>query len=210
MSEDPENLDEEVIRSFWARKAEQASNRWTSQEMMSFELDLVGPLAREGSSILDLGSGHGELSRGISGEGNRLVAVDWEQRFASSFTSDGQMFVHSRVNEFEAIESFDLVLLFGVVTCLPLAAEIKTYSIAASALAKSGTLVVKNQCAHEEEFAVNLFSQALGERYSARYPAFQSQLDRLSDLFGQVDVIKYPQQFNQWENTYHVAFVCKL
>lgn len=204
-----ERLNLEVVRQFWADKAQSTSNRWTSPDMLEFELALLGPLAAEAANVLDLGSGHGELSRQLCPPGRRLLAVDWEEGFASAFVEPHHEFRVSLVTDFNSAERFDLVLLFGVVTCLELHQELQAYDRLAASLATGGTAVVKNQCAVAGEFVVDSHSEALGTRYSGRYPAQDEQQARLRDVFADVEAVPYPDAFNPWPNSRHVAFLCR-
>jgi hypothetical protein len=202
-------VDRRVVREFWDRKAQEERTRWTSEEMLEFELGYLGELAPSPAAILDLGSGHGELSRPLSVAGTRLVAVDFAGAFARAFTAPGHDFVEASVTEFETAERFDLVLLFGVVTSLDEADELPLYRKMASWLADGGVAVVKNQCALEEEFVTAGYSTELGAEYSGRYPLADNQAARLRRAFGAVEPRAYPERFNAWRNSAHFAFVCR-
>lgn len=204
-----ERLNTQVIRQFWAEKARSASNRWTSPDMLEFELALLEPLAAQARVVLDLGSGHGDLSRRLCPPGRRLVAVDWEDGFAAAFSEPHHEFRTCLVTDFTTDEEFDLALLFGVITCLELEQELQVYDRLAAAVAPGGTAVVKNQCATGEEFVVDTHSEALGTRYAGRYPALAEQQARLEAVFAEVEPVDYPDQFNPWLNSRHVAFLCR-
>ena len=49
-------VDLELLRTFWERKSHEARNRWTSDEMLAFELAYIRALKPRPCSILDLGS----------------------------------------------------------------------------------------------------------------------------------------------------------
>ncbi|MCW2667005.1 MAG: Methyltransferase domain protein [Frankiales bacterium] len=202
-------LNQAVLRGFWADKAREASNRWTSPDLLAYELSLLAPLAQGARSVLDLGSGHGDLSRRLCPPGTRLVAVDWEPGFATAYTEPEHAFVQSLVTDFRTDERFDLVLLFGVVTCLELAEELQVYGALAAHVGPGGVAVVKNQCSTGREFAVDTHSEALATRYSGRYPSDEEQQARLQAVFADIEVIHYPDQFNPWPNSRHLAFVCR-
>jgi SAM-dependent methyltransferase len=199
-------VDRGVVRAFWERKSREASNRWTPDEMLAYELGYLRELAPRPGSVLDLGSGHGELSRPLAGAG-RLVAVDFVDAYARSFREPNHTFVAQSVAEFETTETFDVVLLFGVVTYEP--DEPPLYAKVARCLAPDGVAVVKNQCARDEEFVTTGYSQALGTEYSGRYPLAEQQRERLERCFASVEVRPYPERFNAWPNSAHVAFVCR-
>jgi SAM-dependent methyltransferase len=202
-------LDHEVIRAFWAQKSQEERNRWTSEAMLAHELALLGELAPAPRSVLDLGSGHGELSRPLAGETADLVAVDFAPAYARSFTGPRHRFEADGLDAFEPAEQFDLVLLFGVVTSLDRAEEQRLYERMAQWLTDDGVAVVKNQCSTGEEFVVSGWSEALQAHYSGRYPGVEEQADRLRRAFATVEVVPYPMHLNTWETSAHVAFVCR-
>ncbi len=203
------DVDREISRQFWLVKARDSSNRWTPSKMLEFELDLATGVLGGGRTVLDLGSGHGELSRRIAQHPVQLVAVDWVVEFTRAFDAPNHSFVQSTVAEYETEDEFDLVLLFGVVTCLTRDEEVLVYRKAAEWVAPDGSLIVKNQCARHDEFVFTGVSEALGSEYSGRYPNAAEQRSRLVGHFRSVEMVAYPDQFNPWDNSFHVAFVCR-
>jgi SAM-dependent methyltransferase len=201
-------LDHGIIRDFWEHKSREQRNRWTSDEMLAYELGYLRELAPRPRSVLDLGSGHGELSRPLAGEA-RLLALDFAPAYARSFSAPNHEFMAGDVGAFDTEERFDVVLLFGVVTSIDEADEPPLYAKMAGLLAPGGVAVVKNQCALGEEFVATGYSEALGADYSGRYPLAERQRARLLEAFGTVELRPYPPQFNPWENSAHVAFVCR-
>jgi cyclopropane fatty-acyl-phospholipid synthase-like methyltransferase len=206
MNSPEQGLNEEVIRNFWARKASESSNRWTSSEILTFERRMLNSLLGKCSSILDLGCGHGELSRSLVNEHCELLGVDFIPDYSRSFTEPNHSFIKSPVTEFKVNRTFDLVLLFGVVTYLTLSEEIKVYRTIDSALSVRGAAVIKNQCSVENEFFINKYSDVLRAEYSARYPTVSEQCSRLQDVFPAVKAVHYPKELNAWTNSRHVAF----
>lgn len=204
-----EALDHEIIRAFWAQKSQEERNRWTSDAMLAHERALLARIAPAPRSILDLGSGHGELSRPLAGDAADLLAVDFAPAYARSFTGPRHRFQAASLDAFEPGEAFDLVLLFGVVTSLDAADEERLYRRMAAWLTDDGVAVVKNQCSVGEEFVKTGFSEALGADYSGRYPNVEQQADRLRRAFATVEVVPYPDHLNVWETSAHVAFVCR-
>lgn len=202
-------LDHDVIRAFWARKSQEERNRWTSDAMLVHERALLDQLAPARRSILDLGSGHGELSRPLAGDTADLLAVDFAPAYARSFTGPRHRFEAGGLDAFEPDDQFDLVLLFGVVTSLDADEEERLYERMAGWLSDDGVAVVKNQCSTGDEFVKTGFSEALGTDYSGRYPSVEEQASRLRRAFATVEVVPYPQHLNTWETSAHVAFVCR-
>lgn len=202
-------LDHEIIRAFWAQKSQEERNRWTSDAMLAHERALLAEVAPAPCSILDLGSGHGELSRPLAGETADLLAVDFAPAYARSFTGPRHRFEAVGLDAFEPDAAFDLVLLFGVVTSLDATEEQRLYERMAQWLSDDGVAVVKNQCSVGEEFVKTGWSEALGAEYSGRYPNVEEQASRLRRAFATVEVMPYPSHLNVWETSAHVAFVCR-
>jgi hypothetical protein len=67
--------------------------------------------------------------------------------------------------------------------------------------------VIKNQCSNSSEFVVHGYSEHLQGDYWGRYPAVVEQEARIRRYFEQVQVLRYPENFNKWENSSHLAFV---
>jgi cyclopropane fatty-acyl-phospholipid synthase-like methyltransferase len=201
-----EGLNGEVVRQFWGKKASESSNRWTSLEILEFEKRMLSAITNKSSSVLDLGCGHGELSRSLVNERCELLGVDFIEDYSRSFTEPNHSFIKSAVTKFSAARTFDVVLLFGVVTYLTLSEEIEVYGVIDSALSVRGTAVIKNQCSTEKEFFINAYSDILKSEYSARYPAVDEQCSRLQKMFPVVKAVHYPKELNAWTNSLHIAF----
>lgn len=202
-------MDKKLIDQFWQRRAEQGDGRWTEKSMLDHELALLSPYVVPGCRILDLGSGSATLSIRLMGPSSTLTAVDKYSGFLDSIPPAPRITTRcSDVVDFDYPSSYDLILLFGVVTHLDVAEELKVYEKAANGLADSGVLVVKNQVSRAEEKSVDGYSETLQCHYVGRYPDIPGQLTRLKRFFGKVEVHSYPSQFDKWPDTQHVCFFC--
>lgn len=201
-------LDLHIIKNFWAKKSQEPRNRWTKAEMLTYELATLRQITPVPRSILDLGSGSGHLSRPLAGSNAKLTAVDFAPAYAKSFNGENHEFVACPLDEFETEKTFDLILLFGVVTFLDEKDEIRIAEKIRGWLAAGGTAVVKNQCALGEEFVRTGWSDVLQAEYSGRYPNVEEQAARLRRFFYPVKVLRYPAEFNVWPDSIHVAFLC--
>lgn len=206
MSDDAVNYS--TVRSFWATKSTDSDNRWTDDAILAFEQEMLSELADRATLVLDLGSGHGALSRSLVGAYKRLVAVDAEAGYEESFRSPNHDFYAMAATEFDCSQRFDLVLAMGLVTYLNSPEERRLYEVCSRLVTEKGRVVVKNQCGREREVIVNHFSKDLGLPYSARYPFWEDQVATLGEFFTNVDITSYPEEFNRWEDTFHVAFSC--
>lgn len=203
-----DEINEAVVRDFWARKARGSDNRWTSPEMFAWEVDLLRPLLpHRPASILDLGCGFGGLARQVRRPADRLVGVDQEAEYAWSFTATEEEFVLGPAQDFRSDERFDLVLLFGVVTYASPRVERALYEVCRR---QGRVAVIKNQCALGPEKVINEYSQDLSSEYSARYPNCNEQLTSIRQYFREVEVVVYPQRFQRWPDTSHTAFIARV
>ena len=123
-----DKLRPEVVKKFLQQQNMKVANRWTGENILTYELSVLRNLTKPNSRILDLGSGSGELSRNLCCENDSLTAVDLGTQYAQCFKNKNHKFVVSDVKEFHTKEKFDLVLLFGVVPYLMPNEEDEVYS----------------------------------------------------------------------------------
>ena len=202
-------MDKSVIDAFWRQRSAEGKGRWTDDALLRYEIGWLSPYASAQARILDLGSGPGELSSRLVAPGGSLTLVEKYPDFLKQApTGDNIRHVCCDVLEFEDSSTYDMILLFGVVTHLGEEEERLVYRKAAEHLAAGGRLVVKNQVTLAEEKLVSGYSASLRQEYCGRYPGLDQQLARLKVIFSFVEVVNYPAQFNPWPDTRHVAFVC--
>jgi SAM-dependent methyltransferase len=202
----------DFAREFWSRRAEEttASIRWTSDEMLSHDLQLVGEYVTEGSSLLDLGCGTGDLFLPFLPRLSHVKAVDMIAAFLERIPDDSRITKWAgSIVDHSPSRAFDLGVMFGVVTHLTLDEEERCYRILRSAVPRGGVVIVKNQCGREREEIVDTESSDLHGRYVGRYPHVEAQAARLRELFDDVVTVPYPDELNKWPNTMHAAFVCR-
>jgi cyclopropane fatty-acyl-phospholipid synthase-like methyltransferase len=202
-------MEKEIIRSFWTAKARTGQSRWAKTNFVEYELEVLLNLNPQCKKILDLGCGNGELSRQLCDSVAALHAVDMEPDFGKFFGGPNHCFEVCDVTEFRSAKTFDLILLFGVVTYLTLEEEHQVYSNIALMKKDSGVAVIKNQCSVDEEFIVDGFSEELGCRYVGRYPSIAEQFTRLQAHFEVVEIHKYPPDFKVHKTSEFVMFECR-
>lgn len=202
-----DELRPEVINKFLQQQNAKVADRWTGEDILNYELSVLGNLIKPHSKILDLGSGSGELSRNLCRESGWLTAVDLGTHYAQCFLKNNHNFIASNVLDYKTEEKFDIVLLFGVVTYLMPIEEKDVYSKISSFLAPQGIAIIKNQCSDAESFIINEYSQKLEIDYSARYPSIAEQQQNLSLYFSKIQVQKYPANLKRHNNSKHVMFI---
>lgn len=199
-----------MARDFWKKKSLEGSTRWTGKEILDYEKERLSRLVEPGARILDLGSGTGDLSRAITPLDGSLIAVDYEQGMAKAFEDEARFrFECGNVVDYQLSGTADVILLFGVVTCIGLEQEECVYDNIRNTLVDDGLAVVKNQCSDGDEFEVDEWSEALGARYVGRYPSLHSQRERLEERFREVQVEIYPVRFKRHQDSTHFAFYCR-
>ena len=202
-------MDKDVIDRFWRQRSAQGDGRWTARGMLDYELSLLSPCVTPDCRILDLGSGPASLARELLGPTSTLTAVDKYKGFLDSIPPDPRITTLCRdVVDFDYPGTYDLILLFGVVTHLEEEEEVGVYARAAGALAGSGVLAVKNQVSRTTEKLVDGYSETLKCHYVGRYPDIPGQAARLGRFFGKVEVHPYPPEFDGWTDTTHVCYLC--
>ncbi len=204
-------LNKDVIKKFWKLQTSKPSNRWTGKELLNFEINYLNEIRSnlpDNINILDLGSGAGILSRNIQKSGDTLTAVDFESDYNRFFLqSKKQKFIAMDVTDFKSEIKFDLILVHGVVTYLSKEEEGTLYRNILGLMGTGGTAVIKNQIGLEQEIIINLYSNDLEAEYSARYPFRNGQEHDLIFYFGDIKTILYPERFNKFKETAHVAFL---
>ncbi len=199
-------LNKKVINNFWQNKSIQNSSRWTNKSLLEFEVSfLTGVLPVRPITILDLGSGSGDLSKAIKRPDDRLIAVDSQENFKKFFNFDKAEFVNCDVTEFVFMEKIDLILFFGVINYLSNYEIIQVLTNIATLNNPNLQLIIKAQFALKEEHVINKFSQELDHYYSARYLHFDSFLKVLEIFTEKYEIIEYPPEFNIRENFVHIA-----
>jgi 2-polyprenyl-3-methyl-5-hydroxy-6-metoxy-1,4-benzoquinol methylase len=205
-------LNRAVIDRFWEIKSKNSDNRWNGEGFLQYELDFLNCLSfsKNSRNILDLGSGHGKLSRKFVKENDKLIAVDYQKNYEKSFSDKpNHNFSLGKVQDFKSDEKFDLILMFGVVTYLSNADELKVYSSISGMLKNDGYAIIKNQCADFETFYFEGYSTKLSLDYCGKYQTVKEQRLKLNTYFRSVSVIVYPTSFKAHADTSHVMFVCR-
>jgi 2-polyprenyl-3-methyl-5-hydroxy-6-metoxy-1,4-benzoquinol methylase len=204
-------MNKSVIDAFWRKRSAAGATRWSDKALLEYETGWLTPLVPENEAcILDLGSGPGELSSRLLRPGVSLTLVDKYPNFLKHApTGPGIQHICCDIVAFNYPQDYDLILLFGVVTHLTAEEESSIYLSAAQHLKPAGILVVKNQVSIGAEKVTSGFSAALQQEYYGRYPALQLQAALLESRGLAVSIKSYPDHFNPWPDTRHVAFICR-
>jgi SAM-dependent methyltransferase len=202
----PGSLNKETIKNFWRDRAGYDESRWTSNEMLEFErMYLDAFLPPSPITILDIGSGSGQLSKSIKRLGDKLIAVDQEVGFQKYFVGDDMEFIHCNAADFKFEKQADLILLFGVINYLTDQEISEIFTRVAYLPNRDLQFIVKAQFAINEHYGFDKFSSELNFQYSARYLKFDSFLNFLEVFKKRLEIIEYPPGFNQKKGFVHKA-----
>jgi len=200
------------VTDFWKKRVRESSGnlRWTSQEMTMQDVRLLNSceVTKRMFTWADIGCGTGELQTHFLQRYSFCVGIDAEPEMSSHFLrNERNIFLESNIKNLNLDGTFDLVTAFGLITCLSAEDEILLYK-KMSHLTKTGVAVVKNQCSVGKEKIVDKFSAKLESHYWARYPMLEQQKTSLESYFSKVKIEKYPDNLQEHEDTFHVAFIC--
>jgi SAM-dependent methyltransferase len=204
-------MDLNAINEFWHRRAAATdkSIRWTDHQMLSCDLDLVRRVLSPRSALLDLGCGTGDLFLPFLDDLAHVTAVDMVPDFLTRIPDDPRIErVVADLSVYQPSRTYDLGLLFGVVTHLASDAEAAVYDALRTAV-PAGIVLVKNQCGREKELFVDNWSDSLGSHYVGRYPTAKQQATLLGRFFNDVEILPYPETLNRWKDSHHIAYICR-
>lgn len=202
----PGSLNKETVKNFWRARAEYGESRWTSKELLEFERKYLDTfLPPSPITILDIGSGSGQVSKSIKRLGDKLIAVDQEVGFEKFFVDQDMEFIHSDAADFKFEKQAELILLFGVINYLTDQEISDVFNRIASLPNQDFQFIVKAQFAINKDYEFDKFSSELDFQYSARYLKFESFLDSLQIFNKKLEIIEYPPTFNKRDNFVHKA-----
>jgi hypothetical protein len=206
-------MNKEKIDAFWRRRTNiadpQRATHFFDGGRLTYELDFVRRHLPDNPRILDLGAGTCQVSAPLLDVAREITAVEKFGGFLDMVPEHPRLTkVCEDVTTFSAVERFDVILLFGIVTYLSAQEEVAVYERCAGMLGERGCCLVKNQCGVSTEVVVDAYSEELLADYHARYPAFEEQRRRLTDHFDVRVVDVYPPELNRWNNTHVYGFAC--
>jgi cyclopropane fatty-acyl-phospholipid synthase-like methyltransferase len=188
------------------------ATRFHDSDAHVYDLGFIRPHLSQGAHVLDLGCGSGILAYEAAKTAEHVLAVDkFEEFFDPQYRADNMEFEKSDILEFSrAPVSFDVILLFGVVTYLDYDETRRIYSRIAGWLRDDGVLLAKHGCGVTEDVFVDGFSKHLQSHYVALYKYLETEKDILSEYFASVEVTDiYPDHLNRWDDTRYYAFICR-
>jgi len=192
-----------IIKDFWDNRSKKDNFLWA--ELSDLNYKLVSSYVNKNSTVLDLGAGDGALTIRVADIAKEVVAVDYAP-IVKSINADNIKTIHQNVEEYQDNNSYDVILLFGVVNFLK--DPITIYKFAKNHLNDGGVFLVKHQCGIDDD--VYIESEIDGDKYIAQYRYWVKEIVELSSCGFDVEAIDpYPTKHNKWNNTFFKMFICK-
>ncbi|WP_144666833.1 class I SAM-dependent methyltransferase [Campylobacter jejuni] len=193
-----------------------------SNDFSDMDAKFIMKYANKESRILDLASGTGIIINKIHEKVKEIVAIEKIKKFTKFIEKKDNIKVfHQDIFQFETIEKFDLVLMFGILHYLNedesifLLKKYKNYL-----KQKDGILIIKQQFGVYDDVAVSSFinqnntdcAQLENVAYVSQYRFLDKEMDTLRKIgFKIIEVVDiYPPECNRWDNTHFYAIVAGL
>ena len=160
--------------------------------------------------MLDLGAGTGLLANKIYDKVKKVVAVEPFEEFTKYIVkADNIIIKNETIQNYAFDDTFDAILLFGVVQYFNKEEVIKIYNKCKYALKPDGVLIIKNQFGILEDVVIDGWAENLKKYYISEYRQIDSEINLLKDnCFSCVEKFDiYPAECNRWDNTHFYAIV---
>jgi SAM-dependent methyltransferase len=205
------------VKQFWGKRAQEVEHpriatHFRIDDASDFDFSLVQKLCTPSATVLDLGAGTCHLSIRLSPYAKEIIAVDFIEDFLAKQNLPSNIrTVVSDIGEFETTDTFDIILLFGVLNYFFEDNEVLSlYEKCRSLLNHNGVLIVKHQCGIRKNELIDHYSEELESNYLALYRHVDLDFLLLGKIFNDVQMIDvYPPRLNRWENTHFYCFVCR-
>jgi trans-aconitate methyltransferase len=212
-------MTDDAFRDFWLSRTAVEGPRAARFHGEHDPYDLAAIAEHGGDDVerlLDLGCGTCALTNLIVDRlGWTVHAVDYVEAFLQHALDDPRLTTEvADVRTYRGPdEAYDMVTLLGVITYLEADERRGVYERAKAMLRPGGVLLVKAQMGVRETVVVDTYSEDLGGHYRANYPALDTEVDVLRQVFGDDAVTvtdPYPPSFSAYDNThYHHLIVRK-
>jgi trans-aconitate methyltransferase len=206
---------DDVYRDFWLSRTAVQGPRAARFHGDHDAYDLAA-IAEHGGErterVLDLGCGTCVVPNLIVDRlGWRVHAVDYVPEFLTHALDDPRITTEAGdVRSYRSDETYDLILLLGVINYLDAGERRDLYARCAAMLTAGGALLVKAQLGVHETVEVDTFSEQVGARYRAKYPHLDGEVALLDEAFAGVTVTDpYPAAFSRFDNTHFHHLVAR-
>jgi len=198
---------------FWQKRYQSGRSRWTSTKMLEFEVSLIEKLIinKNKTRILDLGCGKSEITRCLDQSKIQVTAMDNQPSLTPYYLKfPNYDYVCADLENLVLKTDYDLVLSFGLLSCIPLHKQKLLLEVARQSLIQGSVFVLKSQFSISGEAQyVDGFSSRLDEQYMAVYPDVSKVTETLRGMYSEVQTVEYPPIFQEHANTKHFALIAR-
>ena len=209
-------MENSSIHRYYSNLAERIKNpletRNKSLDFTDFDVEFVRRYSNINYSLLDLGSGTGLLVNRLIKDFHRIVAVEKYIEFSNFILkSDKIEIINADLLNFEIIDKFNIVTVFGVMNFFSSSEAESIYKKIFDWICPNGKLIIKNQFGLFEDVVVSGFSEELGTEYFSNYRYLHSELNLLKSLgYRNIEYFDiYPKESTRWSNTHFYTIVCE-
>jgi trans-aconitate methyltransferase len=200
-------MSDDVYKDFWLSRTAVEGPRAARfhGDHDAYDLAAIAEHGEDAQRILDLGCGTCVIPNLVVDRlGARVHAVDYVAEFLTHALQDPRLTTEvGDVRTYRSDETYDLILLLGVINYLDAGERADLYARCASMLAPGGALLVKAQLGIHETVEVDTVSEQVGGRYRAEYPHLAGEVAALETVFADVAVTDpYPASFSRFDNTH--------
>lgn len=193
-----------VIHEFWLKRSNKKDFLW--RDLANLNYDCIKPHLAEDKIVLDLGAGDCATTILVANKVKHVTAVDYAP-VIKTVNHPKISVVCCPVESYNDCNKYDVIIIFGVMNYIH--DPEKMYRKCKEQLAPDGVLLIKHQCAKENDYEVS--TDVDGDRYIALYRHYKFDIDTLSKVGFKVDVTDpYPLEYNVWPNTFFKLFTCTL
>lgn len=168
--------------------------------------------ANANSHILDLAAGSGGALNLYYDKVAHITAVEKFEEFSNLIVkSHNVAIINADIKDFDTKDTFDIVLLFGVMHYFSTQEAKHIYAKCKNLLSKGGKLIIKQQFGVDSDVVVE-YSNELQQAYFSTYRYIENEKQILETVgfrsIEQFDI--YDKKANRWDNTHFYALVCEI
>jgi len=204
------------VREFWKDRGRRiddprVATHFRNDEALDYDYSLALKFCHSRASVLDLGAGTCALACLLAPHVKKIAAVDLSEELLGKRALPPNITpVVSDIRDFDSSETFDLVLIFGVLNYVFDEAELRSLIRKVARLTSpGGVCIIKHQAGVHETVLIDKYSEEIGGRYVCIYRHVEEELRLLREFFEVELVDIYPPRLNRWENTHFYAYVCR-
>jgi predicted TPR repeat methyltransferase len=210
-------MDNKKSFGFWKNTADNATSALSLKlnpinDHTRIDADFILKYADKKTALLDLGSGTGLIINKIYDKIGNITCVEPFEGFTKFIAKSGNVHIkHATLMNFEDIQKYDLITIFGVLHYFNEQEAVDIYTKYYPHLKKGGKLIVKNQFGVNEDVTVDGYSEEQKTNYFAQYRHIGKEQKMLETVgYKNIEIVDiYPPECNRWDNTHFYAIVAE-